>query len=393
MCKILFQEIKDGKILNKSGTGFFCEINDDNIPFKKALFTNNHVLNEDRIEINKEIQFKYLKEDKKIKITEDRKRFTNKDLEYTCIEIFDTDEINKFFKIDEAIFKNKKNIKGKQIFILQYPKGGILSHDLGTIRDIKDNKIEHTVSTLVGSSGSPLIKRYNISLVLGIHYGGLEDKTYNYATPFDIIIKDIKYKLSYYKINKINKDNNLKEYRNKINLIYYKKYNSKDEADNNIFGLKFVEKNKDNITLIINGKQNKLVSKYSLKEGENNIQIIIRNKITDLCSMFYYCRALKNIEDLKYLDTKEINNFLGMFRGCSSLSDIKALENWNVSNGNNFGGMFRKCSSLSDIKALEKWNVSNGNNFSWMFCECSSLSDIKALKNWNVSYLNKSEIF
>ena len=46
MCKINFQKEKDGQIFDSSGTGFFCEINDDNIPFKKALFTNNHVLNE-----------------------------------------------------------------------------------------------------------------------------------------------------------------------------------------------------------------------------------------------------------------------------------------------------------------------------------------------------------
>ena len=39
--------------------------------------------------------------------------------------------------------------------------------------------------------------------------------------------------------------------------------------------------------------------------------------------MFYECRSLKNIEELKYLDTKEINNFSYMFSGCFNLSDIK----------------------------------------------------------------------
>ena len=67
MCKIIYQCIEKGEIVNKSGTGFFCEINDDNIPFKKALFTNNHVLNENIIENNNEIEFEYLNEIKKIK--------------------------------------------------------------------------------------------------------------------------------------------------------------------------------------------------------------------------------------------------------------------------------------------------------------------------------------
>ena len=43
MCKI---KVKNEKGNNVIGTGFFCEINDKDIPFKKVLFTNNHILNE-----------------------------------------------------------------------------------------------------------------------------------------------------------------------------------------------------------------------------------------------------------------------------------------------------------------------------------------------------------
>lgn len=59
MCKIIYQTIEDGKIVNESGTGFFCEINDDHIPFKKVLFTNNHVLNIDKIEMNKKLNLNF----------------------------------------------------------------------------------------------------------------------------------------------------------------------------------------------------------------------------------------------------------------------------------------------------------------------------------------------
>ena len=58
ICKIKIENLG-------SGTGFFCEINDEDIPFKKALFTNNHVLNEESLDINKEIKFEYCKEKKK----------------------------------------------------------------------------------------------------------------------------------------------------------------------------------------------------------------------------------------------------------------------------------------------------------------------------------------
>ena len=171
------------------------------------------------------------------------------------------------------------------------------------------------------------------------------------------------------------------KYKNKINLKYY----VNKDGINNIFGKKFVENNKNNIELIINGERNKLVKEYELKKGENIIQIIIKKKITDLEDMFEYCNTLKNIEELKYLDTKQVKNFSGMFSVCSSLTDLNGLENWNVSNGNNFAIMFDGCSSLSDIKSLEHWNVSNGNNFTGMFYGCISLTDIRSLENWDVS--------
>ena len=59
MCKI---KVKNEKGNNVIGTGFFCEINDKDIPFKKVLFTNNHILNEKNKENNIELsnEFEYL---------------------------------------------------------------------------------------------------------------------------------------------------------------------------------------------------------------------------------------------------------------------------------------------------------------------------------------------
>ena len=56
MCKISYETLdkKQGK-----GSGFFCKF--DNFPIKYALFTNNHVLNESSIEIDKNIYFEYRK--------------------------------------------------------------------------------------------------------------------------------------------------------------------------------------------------------------------------------------------------------------------------------------------------------------------------------------------
>jgi len=110
MCKISYENMKGETV---KGTGFFCEI-DIKFPIKYALFTNNHVLNELNIEIGNTIHFEclefkkltknssYIK--KKIKITDKRKIFTNKELDYTCIELFKSDGISNYFKIDPMIY-------------------------------------------------------------------------------------------------------------------------------------------------------------------------------------------------------------------------------------------------------------------------------------------------
>ena len=179
-------------------------------------------------------------------------------------------------------------------------------------------------------------------------------------------------------INEIKIDNN-----NKINLKYFVKY----KGNYDIFGEDFVANNKNNINLIIDGNQKELVNNCELKEGENTITLIIKNKLTNLSYMFYMCRDLKDISELKNLDVSEVKDFSYMFYKCL-LSEIKFLENWNVSNGKNFSYMFSGCSLLSDIKPLEKFNVSNSITFESMFFGCKLLSDLNPLKNWDVSNCN-----
>ena len=176
--------------------------------------------------------------------------------------------------------------------------------DKGKIIDINNNIIKHKIPTQAGSSGSPLIRRYNISFVVGIHHGvkqkeeneklvKTKDKPNvkfecNLATPFDVIIKDI--------INKLTlKINQKVEYRKTINLVYNKK--NEDWKSNILFGSDFVKNNKDNISLIINGKKSELIKEYNLQKGRNNIQMIINNQLTNLESMFRYevhWKILKN---------------------------------------------------------------------------------------------------
>ena len=128
-----------------TGSGFFCMINDPNIDFKYALFTNNHVLDKESIKIGERISLEYKSEKKNFLLDENRKVFTNEELDYTCIEIKKEDNFKDFFLIDENILNdNGYNYENQDILILQFPKGGEISFSEGKILELNKNNILYT---------------------------------------------------------------------------------------------------------------------------------------------------------------------------------------------------------------------------------------------------------
>ena len=113
-------------------------------------------------------------------------------------------------------------------------------------------------------------------------------------------------------------------YKNEINLIYY----VENDSICRLFGDNFVNNNKNNIELKISGKNIKLINKYELKEGENIITLLIKNKLTNLSYIFDDCNNLKDNNELKYLNVNEVKNFRSIFIRFSSLTNIKPLQNW-----------------------------------------------------------------
>ena len=91
--------------VGKNGTGFFCKL-----PYKSILIpfliTNNHVLTSEDIGINKDIKISINngEELKNIRIDKSRIVLTNRDLDFTLIQIKqnkDKININNFLEIDE----------------------------------------------------------------------------------------------------------------------------------------------------------------------------------------------------------------------------------------------------------------------------------------------------
>ena len=128
ICQIKYEKMVNDKLQKINGSGFFIEYSDVFIPFRKSLITSYSILNEDYFKENKNIKIIYKKEEKILEMKNDRKVISNKELGYTCIEIFDEDNFEDILKIDKDIIKEERNyFNNKEIFIAQYLKNDILT--------------------------------------------------------------------------------------------------------------------------------------------------------------------------------------------------------------------------------------------------------------------------
>lgn len=295
-----------------------------------------------------------------IKKYKDRNDIFQKIMNIKELEKLESDETNIEEKFD--VFKKLTSNLLKNILIHLNEISSLINFQV-------NKKISQLIYKLVSNQLSPPIHDvYNIII-----------------EEFETLKKFIQNKLYFNKDynNKIEISNSYpkkNDNKNEINLLYHTSQKGKDK----IFGKTFVENNKNNIDLIINGNKELLIDEYFLNEGNNYIKLIMKNKLNKIEEMFYGCTTLKNIDDLKYLDTSEITDFSHIFFGCSSLENINSLENWDVSNGTNFQGMFAECSSLIDIEPLKKWKVFKNTNFKSMFYNCKLLSNLTPLNDWNV---------
>ena len=157
ICKIVKEIYKNGKLSLITGSGFFCDISSLNI---KGLMTNNHLINQKFLDNENELE--YIQEDengketeKKLNLKEKRIKCTDIELDFTFIEILDTDKISKFLEIDKFI--NSKNYEEEIVFSLNYPHGGKMKFSYGAYIKKKNNYFLYSIGTMPGSSGAPIM--------------------------------------------------------------------------------------------------------------------------------------------------------------------------------------------------------------------------------------------
>ena len=263
--------------------------------------------------------------------------------------------------------KNHKRI----FFSDELPKKGILI----------SKKNEKDTINLINKNIKILINILNeVMNKINIYYKINEDIINNY----DDNNKNRNYETIYY-LNKFNCNTYITEIneiiryssiKDKINNIFniYKKMNideinikykieEKDKAIK-LFGSSFVENNKKNCKLIINGKEKELKEMYN----------------------FGLFNTKKDFLEIKLKGITDITDMGGMFRHCSSLSSLPDISKWNTSNVTNMNSMFLGCSSLSSLPDISKWNTSNVTSMYYMFGGCSSLSSLDdIISKWDTS--------
>ena len=382
LCKIKIEP-------KKQGTGFPCRIP---FPTEKellpVLITNNHIINKKALyEKDKKITINIGNEKQKIINLNNRRKYTNKYYDITIIELKESDGINNFLELDEAvvnyIIKNddrNEDYVDNTIYIIQYAEG-MLSASYGILNGINENKdynynFRHTCCTKNGSSGSPILNLKN--KIIGIHKGF---DSYNIGSFLNYAIKEFinvnkrkkllselneKYKLDIKdrNIEKIIIGNKIigDEGFDQLMKIHFKKLKTFYLCSNNI----------TNITPLLEAKFEKLEKLHLENNKISDINLLEKVELKELKELSFnqnYIQDIKVLKKVKFEKLEKLN------LSWNKISDINILEKLNFKELKelNLGG-----NNISDIKVFSKVKFKKlevlclGNN---------KISDINVLKD------------
>ena len=163
ICKIIIKNIFNG-------TGFFM-----NIPgSQKFLITNNHIISENKINENIEIEI-YNKKKMALNFNNRQIKFFPKPKDITIIEIKNSDEIYNdisFLVYDDYYAKNYKYYKDAEIFSLYFSKEGEILFGTGKIILTVDFEFDYTYQNDKDCDGGPILlfnDNINLIRVMGIY--------------------------------------------------------------------------------------------------------------------------------------------------------------------------------------------------------------------------------
>ena len=367
--EIILEQMKNSICLiknnNNNGIGILCKIT---IGSKKltVLMTNINSLNEDSYN-NIEIIFK--NKNIEIKLSKFRKRIKIKDI--ILIELIpnkDKIKLKYFIDLDDNT-KENNSLNCLNLYMIYHSRKEGICINYGILSNEKKNDINNFI----------IDNTFNISFVFSLNSLKLIGICDEHSK---IIIFNNSLFNNYY-LNKYGSNNNLNEM-----TIIYNINNAVKEIK--LFNSEFVDNNKVNCKLIINGKELELcnsikIDDYNLRTQKNIIIKLKETKtISNMSNMFYGCDLLKCLPYIKW-NTENVTNMKHMFSLCKSLEYLSDISNWNTSNVTNMKHMFSDCWILRCLPDISKWNIANVTNISSLFDKCEQLESLPDISKWNTA--------
>ena len=104
------------------------------------------------------------------------------------------------------------------------------------------------------------------------------------------------------------------------------------------------------------------------------IEFLNTEKVKDMRGMFYECICLENL-DLSKFDTKKVTNMRNMFYNCQKLKNLD-LSSFETDMVTNMESMFYNCILLNTLKLTNKFNTQKVEDMCSMFNSCKELKTI-----------------
>ena len=184
-----------------------------------------------------------------------------------------------------------------------------------------------------------------------------------------------------------------------MTIIYKIKDNkdNKDKENITIFGLDFVQNNKDKCKLIIDGYEMELQSQYTIDTTKTKdilkIKLIETRPIIDMSFMFCNCKSLISLPDISKWDMTNVTDMTEMFKSCESLTFLSDISVWNTKNVKKMCFMFKNCKSLKYLPDISNWDITNVTHISYFFSDCQSLLYLPDISKWNTINLEFTSRF
>ena len=104
-----------------------------------------------------------------------------------------------------------------------------------------------------------------------------------------------------------------------------------------------------------------------------NLSSFDTSNVTDMACMFDYCEKLATL-NISNFNTEKVTTFYNMFAGCKLLTSLD-VSHFNTEKATNMCGMFSNCKLLTSLD-VSHFDTTNVVEMSFMFAYCSSLTSL-----------------